>query len=46
MAKQKSSHDHHTKNQGIWTSGSKENKFHKARYTQTSSKEAQNDTST
>ena len=46
MAKQHSSHDHHTKIQVIWTSGSMANKFHKARQGKTRSIRAQNDTST
>ena len=45
MAKQHTSHDHHTKIQGIWTSGSMENKFHKARQGKTSSNKAQFDAS-
>ena len=46
MAKQNSSHDHHTKNQDIWTSLSMANKFYKARQAQTSSNRAQFATST
>ena len=46
MAKQHPSHDHHTKIQVIWTSGSMSNKFHKARQGKTSSNEAQFHTST
>ena len=41
MAKQNSSHDHHTKIQVNWISGSMSNKFPKSRQGKTSSKEAQ-----